>query len=164
MNRLSRRTLFWSGLFVLVVAFVMFLIVAYRQQQQAPLTLKLIFDDTRKERLRNVQLVLTGQQAREPLFDGQLFIGLEDTPLKGDYLTVYRAPYGTYAREEKRMSLVRNGDWLHTNAAATLVDFHPDPADRFITATALLHGATLVTADDRILRWSGTLQQHAARQ
>ncbi len=49
-------------------------------------------------------------------------------------------------------------------AAATLSDFHPDPADRFITATALLHGATLVTADDRILTWSGTLQRHDARQ
>jgi len=43
-------------------------------------------------------------------------------------------------------------------AATTLLDFHPDPADRFITATALLHGATLVTADDRILAWSGTMR------
>jgi hypothetical protein len=33
-----------------------------------------------------------------------------------------------------------------------------------VTATALLHGATLVTADDRILAWSGTLQRHDARQ
>jgi PIN domain nuclease of toxin-antitoxin system len=49
-------------------------------------------------------------------------------------------------------------------AAATLLDFHPDPADRFITATALLYGATLVTADDRILTWSGTLRRHDARQ
>ena len=49
-------------------------------------------------------------------------------------------------------------------AAAILVDFHPDPADRFITATALRHGATLVTADDRILTWSGTLRRHDARQ
>jgi len=49
-------------------------------------------------------------------------------------------------------------------AAAALIDFHPDPADRFITATALLHGAMLVTADDRILAWSGTLRRHDARQ
>jgi len=48
-------------------------------------------------------------------------------------------------------------------AAATLHDFHADPADRFITATALLYGATLVTADDRILVWSGALQRHDAR-
>jgi PIN domain nuclease of toxin-antitoxin system len=49
-------------------------------------------------------------------------------------------------------------------AAAILVDFHPDPADRFITATAPRHGATLVTAGDRILTWSGTLRRHDARQ
>jgi PIN domain nuclease of toxin-antitoxin system len=48
-------------------------------------------------------------------------------------------------------------------AAATLTDFHTDPADRFITATALLYGATWVTADSRILAWSGILQRHNAR-
>jgi len=36
-------------------------------------------------------------------------------------------------------------------AAAALLDFHPDPADRFITAMALLHSATLVPADNRFL-------------
>jgi PIN domain nuclease of toxin-antitoxin system len=49
-------------------------------------------------------------------------------------------------------------------AAAALPEFHPDPADRFITATALLYGATLVTADDRMLAWSGPLRRHDARQ
>jgi PIN domain nuclease of toxin-antitoxin system len=48
--------------------------------------------------------------------------------------------------------------------ATTLVNFHQDPADRFITATALLHGATLITADDRILTWSGPLRRHDARR
>jgi PIN domain nuclease of toxin-antitoxin system len=72
--------------------------------------------------------------------------------------------------EAWRRTLVDRGlrEWPLTGevgiAAATLVDFHPDPADRFITATALLHGATLVTADDRILTWSGTLRRHNARQ
>jgi PIN domain nuclease of toxin-antitoxin system len=49
-------------------------------------------------------------------------------------------------------------------AAAALPEFHADPADRFITATALHHGATLVTADDRLLAWSGLLRRHDARQ
>jgi len=49
-------------------------------------------------------------------------------------------------------------------AAAALREFHADPADRFITATALLYGATLVTADYRILAWSGGLQRHDARR
>ena len=69
-----------------------------------------------------------------------------------------------------RQRLIEHGvrEWPVTGevgmAAAALLEFHPDPADRFITATALLYGATLVTADDRILAWSGTLQRHNARQ
>jgi PIN domain nuclease of toxin-antitoxin system len=47
--------------------------------------------------------------------------------------------------------------------AATLSDFHRDPADRIITATALHHGAQLVTADARILGWPGSLLRHNAR-
>jgi len=38
--------------------------------------------------------------------------------------------------------------------AATLTDFHADPADRLIVATAL-EGHRLVTADRRILDWPG---------
>ena len=48
--------------------------------------------------------------------------------------------------------------------AAVLLDgFHADPADRFIVATAIRGGATLVTADERILGWDGTLKRHDAR-
>ena len=32
-------------------------------------------------------------------------------------------------------------------------DFHRDPADRLIVATARCHGLKLVTADERIRRW-----------
>lgn len=42
--------------------------------------------------------------------------------------------------------------------AVGLADFHADPADRLIVATAL-EGHRLVTADDRILRWSGPLSR-----
>lgn len=48
--------------------------------------------------------------------------------------------------------------------AAALSDFHHDPADRLIAATALYHSAQLVTADKRILGWTGTLLRHNARQ
>lgn len=48
--------------------------------------------------------------------------------------------------------------------AADLTDFHRDPADRFITATALHYSAQLVTADDRILGWTGALLRHDARR
>jgi hypothetical protein len=41
---------------------------------------------------------------------------------------------------------------------------HGDPADRFITATAIAHDATLITADHRLLRWRGKVKrQHANR-
>ena len=44
-------------------------------------------------------------------------------------------------------------------AATTLANFHSDPADRFITATALILGASLLTADKRILEWSGKVKR-----
>ena len=42
--------------------------------------------------------------------------------------------------------------------AAGLTDFHADPADRLIVATALA-GHSLVTSDRRILEWSGSLNR-----
>ena len=47
-------------------------------------------------------------------------------------------------------------------AAAQVGDFHDDPADRFIVATASLAGATLLTADQRILDWKGSLRRQDA--
>jgi len=38
--------------------------------------------------------------------------------------------------------------------AGQLPLFHGDPADRMIVATAIEHGATLMTADERILSWN----------
>jgi PIN domain nuclease of toxin-antitoxin system len=48
-------------------------------------------------------------------------------------------------------------------AAAELADFHGDPADRLIVASALSLGAALVTADRSILTWPGPLKRHNAR-
>ena len=36
-------------------------------------------------------------------------------------------------------------------------DYHRDPADRFITATARLHGMSVLTADDKILSYPHVL-------
>jgi PIN domain nuclease of toxin-antitoxin system len=49
-------------------------------------------------------------------------------------------------------------------AAVGLVELHADPADRIIVATGIATGATLVTADDRILRWPGKLVRQDARR
>ena len=47
--------------------------------------------------------------------------------------------------------------------AAELDGLPGDPADRVITATAMAQGATLMTADSRILEWTGQLSRHDAR-
>ena len=47
--------------------------------------------------------------------------------------------------------------------AAELDGLPGDPADRMITATAMAQGATLMTADSRILEWTGQLSRHDAR-
>lgn len=46
--------------------------------------------------------------------------------------------------------------------ANSLEAFHADPADRIIVATAL-SGHTLITADERILKWTGNLSLRDAR-
>ncbi|MCK5602916.1 type II toxin-antitoxin system VapC family toxin [Candidatus Pacearchaeota archaeon] len=47
--------------------------------------------------------------------------------------------------------------------AGGLQNFHGDPADRMIVATALETAATLVTADEKILSWKKLPQKHDAR-
>ena len=46
--------------------------------------------------------------------------------------------------------------------ATTLEDFHADPADRLIVATALREGAVVYIADNRILEWTGPVQRSDA--
>lgn len=48
--------------------------------------------------------------------------------------------------------------------ALDLSGLHEDPVDRFIVATALVHGAALLTADDRLLDWPHALERHDARK
>ena len=47
--------------------------------------------------------------------------------------------------------------------AGELVGLPGDPADRIITATAMVGNAILLTADQRILSWSGAVLRHDAR-
>jgi PIN domain nuclease of toxin-antitoxin system len=48
--------------------------------------------------------------------------------------------------------------------AVDLTGLPVDPADRFIAATALCHGAALMTADEELLGWNHTLVRHDARR
>lgn len=46
--------------------------------------------------------------------------------------------------------------------AAELDGLHSDPADRFIAATAIVHDAALLTADERLLNWRHGLRRQNA--
>ncbi len=48
--------------------------------------------------------------------------------------------------------------------ALDLAGLHDDPADRFIVATALVHEAALMTADERLLDWHHAMERHDARK
>ena len=54
-------------------------------------------------------------------------------------------------------------DGMTALEAPALRDFHADPADQLIVAAAIRNGATLLTADERILRWRGQLSRQDAR-
>jgi PIN domain nuclease of toxin-antitoxin system len=47
--------------------------------------------------------------------------------------------------------------------AGELEGLHADPADRFIAATAIVHDATLITADARLLRWRHSVRRQDAK-
>ena len=74
------------------------------------------------------------------------------------------ADVATWRRELLGQGLIEipmDGDiGIRANA---LADFHADPADRIIVATSM-RGHHLVTADERILSWAGSLDRLDARQ
>lgn len=72
------------------------------------------------------------------------------------------AYYRQNIRETAIIELPLTGDIAILAAELRLL--HGDPADRFIAATALAHGATLMTADRRLLAWDGDLAREDATQ
>lgn len=73
-------------------------------------------------------------------------------------------PLGAFRRDVLDMGVVEipvNGEI--GIEAATLKEMHSDPADRIIVATASLSRSTLLTADQRILQWTGPLRSIDAR-
>ena len=71
--------------------------------------------------------------------------------------------------DEWRLSLLAAGmtefplDGVAALRSLDLTGLPDDPADRFIAATALVHGAALMTADEKILNWRHALERHDAR-
>ena len=75
-----------------------------------------------------------------------------------------RRPLGPWRRSLIEQGLVELPlDGEIALAAGAIKDLHGDPADRMIVATALHHGASLMTADRRLLCWSGPLKCLDAR-
>lgn len=71
------------------------------------------------------------------------------------------------AREARRLILSAGATELLLTGeisilAGELEGLHGDPADRFIAATAIVHNATLVSADHRLLQWRHGLHRHNA--
>ena len=117
--------------------------------------------------------------------DGQLgpdSTGLIEQALRANEMAISAFSFWEIAmlHEKGRMTLLRDiGSWrvdllkeglieipvdgdigIRANA---LADFHADPADRIIVATAM-GGHRLVTADERILGWNGNLARLDARE
>jgi PIN domain nuclease of toxin-antitoxin system len=68
------------------------------------------------------------------------------------------APLGDWRRDQLQAGLIELPvDGAVGIQAASLSSFHGDPADRLLVATALAHGARLMTADGNILGWGGAL-------
>ncbi len=77
---------------------------------------------------------------------------------------VMQMPLASWRRDLLRSGLIEiplDGD---VGIAATeLRGLHPDPADHIILATAILNGAVLLTADQKLLDWPGKLDCQDAR-
>ncbi len=75
-----------------------------------------------------------------------------------------RIPLGPWRRDLLASGLVEVPVDGEVGIAATDLEGLPgDPADRMIAATATLKGAVLITADHKLLDWSGRLDRHDAR-
>jgi PIN domain nuclease of toxin-antitoxin system len=78
-----------------------------------------------------------------------------------------RLRWADSATEMRRQILGLGANELPLTGAAAILageleSLRGDPADRFIAASAILHDATLLTADEKILGWRHSLRRHNA--
>jgi PIN domain nuclease of toxin-antitoxin system len=66
-------------------------------------------------------------------------------------------------REEMQLQTAELSHPIAILAYSLPADFHKDPADRILVATAIHHGLTFVTADERILGYPRVMTQDARR-
>ena len=130
--------------------------------------------------------VLLDTHALVWLLEGDQHLGhearrLADMAVRQDALLVSAMSFWEVAMlvQRRRLILIQPvGNWRHNVLelgiaeipvsgdigilATELEDFPLDPADRIITATAMIQGAELVTADANILGWKGQLTRYNA--
>lgn len=135
-----------------------------------------------------VTAVLLDTHALVWLLEGDQNLGheaqrLADTAAREDTLLVSAMTFWEVAMlvQRRRLILVQPvANWRHNVLelgiseipvsgdigilATEFEDFPPDPADRIIAATAMVHGARLITADAGILGWPGQLSRHDAHE
>jgi PIN domain nuclease of toxin-antitoxin system len=78
-----------------------------------------------------------------------------------------RLRWSDSATEMRRQILALGASELPLTGAAAILageleSLHGDPADRFIAASAIIHDATLLTADEKLLDWRHPLRRHNA--
>ena len=78
-----------------------------------------------------------------------------------------RLHWSDSATEMRRQILALGATELPLTGAAAILageieSLHGDPADRFIAASAIIHDATLMTADEKLLSWHHPLRRHNA--
>lgn len=72
-------------------------------------------------------------------------------------------PLREWVGKLRRTGLIVFDVSCHIGILANELDLHGDPADRIIAATAITQGATLVTADSKLLDWQHPLKRFDAR-
>ena len=103
------------------------------------------------------------------LDDGQLAVSAmtfwEIAMLKGKGRLNFPEDVGRWRRELLEQGIIEIPlDGEIGIRANELPGFHADPADRIIVATALTGRHLIITADEHILRWRGSLNRMDARE
>jgi PIN domain nuclease of toxin-antitoxin system len=108
------------------------------------------------------------QQADVALKDGRLVVSAisfwEVAMLVAKQRIAIDVPLPAWRQDLLNLGLIESPVSGEIGIVAVQLDqLHGDPADRIITATALLRKATLMTADRKLLEWPGQLERYDAR-
>ncbi len=99
----------------MVILVLVALFSSYKQAQHSPLTLMRWFKGEREQRLRYVEFALLTQHPSEPLFEGTIFVNLEDSELTAGSVVARIGKTKFYAGQKLKLNLVRDGEIIRTS-------------------------------------------------